>query len=38
MSFLLFVFGWFFLPGGGLYWTATVLLLISAAEIRAAWI
>lgn len=25
--FLLFVFGWFFLPGGALYWTAVVLLL-----------
>lgn len=26
--FLLFVFGWFFLPGGGLYWTVAVLVLI----------
>ena len=28
VTFLLFVFGWFFLPGGALYWTATVLLLV----------
>ena len=28
VTFLLFVFGWFFLPGGGLYWTVTVLLLM----------
>jgi cyclic beta-1,2-glucan synthetase len=28
ITFLLFVFGWFFLPGGALYWTATVLLLL----------
>lgn len=28
VAFLLFVFGWFFLPGGALYWTITVLLLI----------
>lgn len=28
IAFLLFIFGWFFLPGGALYWTATVLLLI----------
>lgn len=28
VAFLLFVFGWFFLPGGALYWTVTVLLLI----------
>ncbi|HMG02228.1 MAG TPA: glucoamylase family protein [Edaphobacter sp.] len=28
IAFLLFVFGWFFLPGGALYWTITVLLLI----------
>jgi len=28
IAFLLFVFGWFFLPGGALYWTVTVLLLI----------
>lgn len=28
IAFLLFVFGWFFLPGGGLYWTVAVLLLI----------
>jgi cyclic beta-1,2-glucan synthetase len=27
ITFLLFVFGWFFLPGGALYWTATMLLL-----------
>ncbi|MEG9437619.1 glycosyl transferase [Edaphobacter sp. HDX4] len=26
--FLLFVFGWFFLPGGALYWTVAVLLLV----------
>jgi cyclic beta-1,2-glucan synthetase len=29
ITFLLFVFGWFFLPGGALYWTlATLVLLI----------
>ena len=28
VTFLLFVFGWFFLPGGALYWTATMLLLL----------
>jgi hypothetical protein len=28
IAFLLFLFGWFFLPGGALYWTVTVLLLI----------
>ena len=28
ITFLLFVFGWFFLPGGALYWTATVLVLV----------
>ena len=28
ITFLLFVFGWFFLPGGALYWTVTVLLLV----------
>lgn len=28
VAFLLFVFGWFFLPGGPMYWTATVLLLV----------
>ena len=28
VTFLLFLFGWFFLPGGALYWTATVLLLM----------
>jgi hypothetical protein len=28
VTFLLFVFGWFFLPGGALYWTVTVLLLM----------
>jgi hypothetical protein len=28
IAFLLFVFGWFFLPGGGLYWTVAVLVLI----------
>lgn len=28
IAFLLFVFGWFFLPGGAPYWTVTVLLLI----------
>jgi hypothetical protein len=28
VTFLLFVFGWFFLPGGALYWTATVLVLV----------
>lgn len=28
ITFLLFVFGWFFLPGGALYWTLTVLVLV----------
>lgn len=28
ITFLLFIFGWFFLPGGALYWTVTVLLLV----------
>jgi hypothetical protein len=28
ITFLLFIFGWFFLPGGALYWTATVLVLV----------
>lgn len=28
ITFLLFVFGWFFLPGGAFYWTATMLLLL----------
>jgi cyclic beta-1,2-glucan synthetase len=28
IAFLLFVFGWFFLPGGALYWTVAVLLVI----------
>ncbi|MBS1801026.1 MAG: glycosyl transferase [Acidobacteria bacterium] len=28
VTFLLFVFGWFFLPGGALYWTVTVLILV----------
>ncbi len=28
IAFLLFVFGWFFLPGGALYWTIAVLLVI----------
>jgi hypothetical protein len=28
ITFLLFVFGWFFLPGGALYWTITVLVLV----------
>jgi hypothetical protein len=28
VTFLLFLFGWFFLPGGALYWTVTVLLLM----------
>ncbi len=28
ITFLLFVFGWSFLPGGALYWTATVLLVV----------
>jgi cyclic beta-1,2-glucan synthetase len=28
ITFLLFVFGWFFLPGGALYWTATMVLLL----------
>jgi hypothetical protein len=28
VTFLLFVFGWFFLPGGAQYWTVTVLLLM----------
>ncbi len=28
ITFLVFVFGWFFLPGGPLYWTITVLLLV----------
>jgi hypothetical protein len=28
ITFLLFVFGWFFLPGGALYWTVTVLVLV----------
>ena len=31
MTFLLFVFGWFFLPGGALYWTVTVLAADAAA-------
>jgi cyclic beta-1,2-glucan synthetase len=28
ITFLLFVFGWFFLPGGALYWTLAVLFLL----------
>jgi hypothetical protein len=28
VSFLLFLFGWFFLPGGALYWTVTALVLM----------
>lgn len=28
IAFLLFVFGWFFLPGGALYWTVAVVVLI----------
>ena len=28
ITFLLFVFGWFFLPGGARYWTITVLLVV----------
>ena len=28
VTFLLFVFGWFFLPGGAQYWTVTALLLM----------